>query len=463
MTFVRSGGVVGTTPADPGKARRAASGIPIVGAFDGYRALAVLGVVLFHTFQVSGVFNVAGDSAAGIVLWGVLPRCLIAFFIVSGFVMFLPTVVRRGDFGRVSSFAIGRVARIVPAYWLSLVVALVLLATLSHLPGTPAGLPGVGPVLAHFAFLQTPALLVDGPVYVHGVSVGTFPLGLRVIPPVWTLSVEACFYLLLPLIAAAYYRRPLIGLAVAAAIVAVWQVVGLHAGGIASAFGLDLSPATEARFRGYYASQFPSWTMALAAGMSGAWVYVRLRDRVAPRLLERRALWTLLATLPAIVLVVYLTGHEAVTQPDPFNGLFARQSLGLSLAYPLIMATAMVAFSLAPRRVQRPLANEPIRGLADVSYSVYLIHFAVIWFALSQFSMPGHPVAWSAFAWTALVFSVSLLYAYLSAQLLERPVRRWANRLRRRGPRDVLAASAPPPAVAAAAEAPVSSVPEREA
>ena len=100
-------------------------------------------------------------------------------------------------------------------------------------------------------------------------------------------------------------------------------------------------------------------------------------------LLERRALWVTLAALPVLALVLFLAGNGAVNDQNPLNGLFARQSLGISLAYPLVLAAAMVAFSLAPRRVQRPLANDEVRGLADISYSVYLIHFAVIWFALA--------------------------------------------------------------------------------
>src|SRR3954453_7448865 len=33
---------------DPGKDERAAEGVPVVPAFDGYRAFAILGIVLFH-------------------------------------------------------------------------------------------------------------------------------------------------------------------------------------------------------------------------------------------------------------------------------------------------------------------------------------------------------------------------------------------------------------------------------
>jgi peptidoglycan/LPS O-acetylase OafA/YrhL len=425
-----------TGAVDPGKAWRATHGIPIVPAFDGYRALAVLGVVLFHIFEVCGITAVAGTSLGGILIWGLLPRSIIIFFIVSGFVMFLPTAVRGGDFGRVKSFAIGRAARILPAYWLSLLVALLLLVTFAHPAITPPGLPPIGSVLAHFALLETPGQLVAGPVGVDGATVGSLVLGFGVIPPVWTMSVEAGFYFVLPLVATAYFRRPLVGLACAAGVVLGWHAVAVNIGDVASAFGLDASAATEARFRDFYASQFPSWALALATGMTSAWAYVRLRDRVAAATLERGALWTLAATLPVAALVVYMTGHEAVHDINPLNGLFARQSIGLTLAYPLVMGTAMVAFSLAPMRVQRPLANEPVRGLADVSYSVYLIHFAVIWFALSQLSLPEDGSLWSGVAWSALVFPVSILYAYFSAHLLERPIRRWAQRFRRAGRED---------------------------
>ncbi len=438
-------------PTDPGKAWRQARGIPIVAAFDGYRALAVIGVVLFHVFEVCGVLLLAGDSVGGMLIWGVLPASLTVFFIVSGFVMFLPTAVRGGEFGRVSSFAIGRMARILPAYWLSLVIALLLLTAFES-----GSLPGLGTVAAHLGMVQTPALLVDGPVIVNGAFAGHFSLGFGVVAPVWTLSVETVFYLILPLVAVAYFRRPLVGLATAAALLIGWHVVGLHIGAIASAVGIDVSAATEARFHDYYASQFPSWGLALASGMTGAWMYVHLRDRFPQPVLERGAQWTTVAAVPAVALLVFLAGHDAVNDPNPLNGLFARQSLGVSLAYPLVLATAMVAFSLAPRRLQRPLANEPMRGLADISYSVYLIHFAVIWFALHELSLAQTGSLGATLGWSALVFPVSIVYAYISARFFERPIRRWANRYRRRGqPAAPAPAVAPaPPRVAGGAEAP---------
>ena len=387
-------------------------------AFDGYRAWAILGVVLFHIFEVTGVFAAMGDSWAGILDWGLLPRSLDALFIVSGFVIYLPTVVRDGDFGRVSSFAVRRAARLFPAYYVVLAIALLLLATVP----SSQGVPDAGTIGAHLAVLQTPALLVAD----H------FRLGFGVVAPVWTLSVEIGFYIVLPLVAVRYFRHPLAGLLIAAAIVAAWKLVAEHPADVTDVFGVSLSQDVAQRIASFYSSQFPSWVLALAAGMTGAWVYVRLRDRVPPERLARAALWGAALGAVALALVIYFAGHEAVEDPAPFEGLFAGESLLLAFCYPLAMAALFVGITLIPTRLQQPFTARPIRWIGDVSYAIYLIHFAVIWFMLQEISLPQEGVLLSALLWSAIVYPISIAWAYLSARLIERPVRRWAQRYGRR-------------------------------
>ena len=118
--------------------------------------------------------------------------------------IYLPTAARGGDFGPISSFAIRRVCRLVPAYYLALLISPLLLATVPD----SGGLPDVGTIGAHLTMMQTPTLLVA-----H-----KFKLGFGVIPPVWTLSVDAGLYITVPLIAAQYFRHPLAGLLVATGI-----------------------------------------------------------------------------------------------------------------------------------------------------------------------------------------------------------------------------------------------------
>lgn len=406
------------TVADPGKEWRRGHRIPVVPSFDGYRAYAILFVVLFHIFQVSGAFAAAGDSALGVLAWGILPRSLDVLFIVSGFVIYLPTVVRNGDFGPVSAFAVRRAARLVPAYYVTLLIAILLLVVVASSPGVP----DAGTIAAHFAVLQTPALLI----------VDQLRLGLGVVPPVWTLSVEVGFYVVLPLIAVWYLRHPLVALVAAAAIVLVWRELAEHADSVAGLFGADLSSDAERRFDTFYASQFPSWTLALATGMTGAWAYVRLRDRFSPERLAKLAIRVTAAAGLLLALEIYLAGHSAVHDVSPFEGLFARESIVVTLGYPLTLGAVLVGFALLPERAQFPCSAPVVRWIGDISYAIYLIHFAVIWVALEELSLPGGGSVGAVLAWSALVYPLSIAYAYLSARFLERPVRRWAHQFGRR-------------------------------
>jgi len=398
---------------DPGKAWRRARGIPIVPVFDGYRAIGIFGVTLFHVLTISGTFGLLGGWFLPVLVRGALPSSVVILFVVSGFVVYLPTVASGGRFGSVGAYAIRRAARILPAYWLALGVALILLATVSD----SSGIPGAGPILTHLAVLQAPALLVSS----------NFPLGLGVIAPVWTLSLEIGFYIVLPFIAAWYFRRPFVGLLASAAIVVLWHFGAQHAGSLASLVGIDLSSAARTRIALNYESELPSYAIAFGAGMTGAWLYVRLRDRWSAEALAPYALRATLVAVLALGMFTYIAGHDYLDNP-----LTLHRSLAVELGLPLTLAAVLVAVALAPSWVQRPFGNRAIRWLADISYGVFLIHFAVIWFALREFSLPQDGSAWAAIAWTALVFPVSLFYAYLSARLLEQPVRRWAHRFGRR-------------------------------
>ena len=147
----------GSHIADPGKQARSVSGIPIVPVFDGYRAFAILGVVVLHLITFSGVVQVGDEGLVSRLTWGSVGRCVEVLFIVSGFVVFLPTVARGGDFGSLRSYVIRRGARLLPAYWMILAISLVLLATVNGLSlelitlGTPAGVEAahhaLGPIV----------------------------------------------------------------------------------------------------------------------------------------------------------------------------------------------------------------------------------------------------------------------------------------------------------------------------
>ena len=400
--------------ADPGKEWRREHGIPVVPVFDGFRALAIMAIVFFHVFGVSGAYGALGGSFAGALAWA-LPIGLTGLFIISGFVVFLPTVASGGEFGSVGRYAIRRAARIVPAYWFVLLLVIVLLAVI----GGSGGVPGFGPIGAHFTLLETPALLFDT----------NFPLGLHVVPAVWTLSIEFAFYAVLPLIATAYFRRPFVGLAIGLATTIVWYFAATNANDIAGLFGAQLSDAAQSRIALHYGSQFPAWAFAFACGMTAAWAYVRLRVGSTPSERARRAALGVAGSALAFCAFLYLTGHRAQTDPDAF----VTMSLPLAIGTAASLAALFLSLSLAPRPAQLPFANRPIRRLADISYGVYLIHLAIIWLAVRELDLSSDGGVGALVAWIALVVPLSILYGYLSARFLERPIRRWAHRFGRRG------------------------------
>jgi peptidoglycan/LPS O-acetylase OafA/YrhL len=120
-------------------------------------------VFLFHAFGASGRF--ANQLNVGVTI----------FFVISGFLLYRPFVAARlgtGPAQRVRDYARRRVLRIVPAYWLTLIVL-----------NLTVGLVGVSD--RPWVFLLFAQCFSAADVF-HG------------IPAAWSLSVEAAFYVCLP-------------------------------------------------------------------------------------------------------------------------------------------------------------------------------------------------------------------------------------------------------------------------
>jgi peptidoglycan/LPS O-acetylase OafA/YrhL len=387
---------------DPGKLGRAAEHIPVVPALDGFRAAAVIGVILWHCWGRSG--NESGEGFGRLVA-GVLPISIYVLFIISGFVMFLPTAAR-GRFGSVRAYALRRVARIVPAYYLSLVIVLALFPLLVP-PNLADSDPSVANVLAHFGLVFEPLRLVDSSTYLAGFGVNG---------PVWTLSVEAGFYLLLPLIALPFYRRPLLGLAIAFAIAIIWRLVIFD----------EAEPAV-------YVNQLPFWAGALAIGMASAWAFVRIVQSSYEEHARRLAVPAQICALAVLAVLAWIAGGQGEGSGGPDTFVAAERSIALSTALPLVAAAFMLATAFASGVTSRPFTNRTVRWVGDRSYGIYVIHFVVILFAVLQLDIAAQRGGALEFAkWVAIVLPPSLLYGWASYKAVELPVRRWARRVSRR-------------------------------
>jgi peptidoglycan/LPS O-acetylase OafA/YrhL len=401
---------------DPGKLGRAAEHIPVVPSLDGFRAAAVIGVLLWHCWGRSG--NASGEGL-GRLAAGVFPSSIYVLFIISGFVMFLPTAAR-GRFGSVRAYALRRIARIAPAYYLSLVIVLALFPMLVA-PSAPLSDPSAANVLAHFGFVFQPLRIFD-PV--------TYPAGFGVNGPVWTLSVEALFYVLLPLAALPFFRRPLVGMAVGFGIAILWR---LFAFDDLNRLVFDQPAGAPVLERpGLFLNQLPFWTGALAVGMAAAWAFVRIGRSRYDVLARRIAVPIQLCALVALGVLAWVAGGEGSGgQGDTY--IAAQRSIPISTAFPLMLGTFMLATAFASGVTSRPFTNRAVRWVGDRSYGVYVIHYVVMAFAVLQLGVAGQRGGLLEFAkWVAIVLPPSLLYGWASYQLVELPARHWARRVSRR-------------------------------
>ena len=389
------------------------SGVPYLPALDGFRGYAILAVVVLHVLGASGVLAAQRGTGLGVAVWGLLGNSIDAFVIISGFVLFLPTVVRRGDFGSVADYARARAARLYPAYWASLALAL---AVVAFVPLDPSiALPSPFSVAANVTGLHNPARLIE-----PGVASGFGTNG-----PLWLISVLVGFYLVLPLVARAYYRHPLRGLAVSAGIALVWKEAALHASSDLVAPAARHLP--DAILRLAVTDQLPGWAFSFALGMTAAWWYVRARERERPELIARRALPVAVAAAPLYVLASYLYGRSADDATPLVGGAVARSDPLLVLAGSATRATLIVAVALGPVWLTRPFVTRAASWLAERSLGLYLAHGLVITVVAGALGVPrgGSPTALA--AWVAIVIPASLALAHLSHRYVERPAVAWAR------------------------------------
>ncbi|MFT4299106.1 MAG: acyltransferase [Aeromicrobium sp.] len=361
---------------------------------DGLRAVAAVAVVATHTGFWAGAYD---DGLIG-ALAHRLEVGVAVFFVLSGFLLGRPHIERalRGTpVEPVRRYYRKRVLRIWPVYLLVVVAALTLV------PQNRSAGPGT---------------------WLRNLSLTDYATGARLpegLTQMWSLTVEVCFYLALPLlgwllarVAGGRFDRLLacLGLIAAASIAYVTLT-----------WWLD-SPAAEIARH-----QLPSYLTWFAAGLllavlasdAGTTNPARLTQVTVTLARARLTCW-IAASAVLLIVATPLGGPVGLLQPDTAGALV--RHLGYGLTALLVVAPCV----LAPCETSL-LVHRLVRHLGHTSYALFCCHLLVLIGVMALFDLRQFDVSWP------LLFALTLAASLVVSELLYRCVERPANRFGHRG------------------------------
>lgn len=361
---------------------------PNLPALTGLRAVAALLVVLFHYKYIVPGLGQSAAPGARVIQAGFVGVSL--FFVLSGFILAYTYVDSDGSLrGTWSDFFFARFARVYPVYLFALLIALPMFIDISLVH--PVGVMKLKDTI-RTAFL-TPLLLQGWTPKRAWMWNG----------PGWSLSAEAFFYLLFPVIGVWIARQSsrrllLVGLVACVTIVTPPLVFGIsRPGGLeavtSSSYGpwvafLKFSPLIH----------LPQFVIGIITGVA----FIRGHRPQLMRWLSPAAF--------ALIAVILASSHRIpylLLQGGALAPLFA---LGI---YTLASGRGIVSSFLA-----RPFMVRT----GEASYALYLLHMPLSWYVTLGLRSIGWP---KIEAWTGLAgfVAIALAVSFAVFVFVERPVR----------------------------------------
>jgi peptidoglycan/LPS O-acetylase OafA/YrhL len=294
-------------------------------ALDGLRGTAALMVVAAHTYGVT-------TAERGGIEWALVDRAglggVVLFFALSGFLLGLPWAraeVEHRPPPTVRDYALRRVLRIFPGYYVSVLALALLRVVVLHKEPLPTQ-----DMLLHFLFLPD--------------------FGHSLLTVYWTLQVEELFYWALPVLHRVASRWGMRQLLIAVALISAGWAIG----------AMQWAPWTNIPLAVWW-SQTPFFLPAFVLGLGAARLYAKQTTSSRAR------------TLAVVGWCGYLVWTPVAFWADRRFGELATPPMGLVLApfaTAIVLSTAWGA--------QDVFRNGVLRFFGLISFSLYLWHLVII-------------------------------------------------------------------------------------
>lgn len=369
---------------------------------DGYRAMAALMVLTTHVaFTTAEIFTPVVGPILGRMDFGVT-----LFFLLSGFLLYRPWALAAMTDNRgpaIGRYALRRCGRILPAYWLMVIV------TLALLPEIQPVAPDAWAVHLSMLHIYIPEYTLEG------------------LTQTWSLATEVAFYIALPGIAWIAGRRfrgdpdrsahrQLLVLGILVVIATAFNALRLTTGFV------------DITLTGFWLPGFLDW---FALGMGAAVISARLSlpgrvawmDRVRT-LAQDTPTCLFIASALYIIVATPIGGPLTFTLATPFELLV--KHLGFAAIAVFLLLPGFLGrwddSSLWARVLRHPVTVY----LGTISYGIFLWHLVLLRLMIDLLDIPLFN-GWFLPIWAATI-AVSVVAASASWFLIERPIQRFTHR-----------------------------------
>lgn len=383
---------------------------------DGLRGVGSLCVVVGHVVGSTWTVEAFDAVSEAALLTKPFGEALTMFFVLSGFLIFLPFAAAFAQdrrMPRTRRYLLARFLRVYPGYVVILLLVNFVLATANV--GNMRELKGE----ALFGTITDPGTLLADLLLVHTLIPGTLSTGVL---PSWSLTVELGFYLLVPLLALGMVwiaRRRGVPRGLAFALPGLLLVVvGLATRGWLTARFAGVGPEQLADLNwGVNATAVLARSTLAQADLFGygmlAAAFFAATAGAAPAWWTRRtriALYAVVGLLAAVSIVLIYRNVPAA--PTLCVGV------GTALLI-LLMSDASRRGTAGRNPLIRVLEWAPIRWFGTISLSVYLWHMPVMhWLRLRGFAVESYP---SLAAALSLTLAITIALSVVTYHLVERP------------------------------------------
>jgi peptidoglycan/LPS O-acetylase OafA/YrhL len=352
---------------------------------DGLRGMAAFVVFLFHAIMMAppDFWGLRILNKPFIRPFWDGPGAVMLFFVLSGFVLTLPYAGKVARKIEPIPFLIRRIARLYPAYWAVLIIAVVL----RFFAFNPDGLAGLSPwtslhwsqpvswqsAVSH-VFMISPRLQVDD-----------------IDPVIWSLIIEMKVSIVFPLLILLVARTTRI-------IYALLAIIG----------GIALT--TPLHFVTHSSSSWARAAILLPVFLFGSYL-ARFRNELISGL--RTSRWIRIAVGIAGAVLYSMAWIMPI-------GMQSLARWGCALG-----SGAFILLFLVSARLQALGTIHPIRFLGKVSFSFYLIHLPILLTVASLLMSRNHSFALIC----AISLVITLFIAWVLYALVEMPTHLWGKRL----------------------------------